>query len=91
MTDVTFSVRLPVETKTLLDSLSKSTKRSKNFLARAAITSFVHSEAAVIEGIEQGLADVRSGKTISHAVVAKKSRRIIAAAYKRKARQAKQA
>ena len=86
MTDVTFSVRLPAETKTLLDALSKSTKRSKNFLARAAITSFVHSEAQVIEGIEQGLADVRAGKTVPHADVARESRRIIAAASKRKAK-----
>jgi predicted transcriptional regulator len=60
MTDVTFSVRLPQETKALLDSLSKSTNRSKNFLAREAITSFVNSEAEIVEGIKQGLEDVRN-------------------------------
>jgi predicted transcriptional regulator len=88
MTDVTFSVRIPAETKILLDALSKSTKRSKNFLARAAITSFVRSEADIVEGMEQGLADIRLGKTIPHADVARKSRRIIAAAFKRKGKRA---
>ena len=91
MADVTFSVRIPAETKTLLDALSKSTMRSKNFLARAAITGFVNSEAGIVEGIEQGLADVRTGKTLPHADVAGKSRAIVAAAYKRKAKRAKQA
>jgi predicted transcriptional regulator len=88
MTDVTFSVRLPQATKALLDSLSKSTNRSKNFLARAAITSFVHSEAEIVEGIKQGLEDVRAGRTVSHAEVVKKSRAIIGAATKRKAKRA---
>jgi predicted transcriptional regulator len=88
MTDVTFSVRLPKETKALLDSLSKSTNRSKNFLAREAIANFVHSEAEIVDGIKQGLEDVRAGRTVSHAEVVKKSRAIIAAATKRKAKRA---
>ncbi len=88
MTDITFSVRLPQETKALLDSLSKSTNRSKNFLAREAITSFVHSEAQIVEGIKQGLDDVRAGIVVSHADVVKKSRAIITAATKLKAKRA---
>jgi RHH-type transcriptional regulator, rel operon repressor / antitoxin RelB len=50
MADVTFSVRIPAETKALLEALSKSTQRSKNFLAREAITNFVQSEAEIVEG-----------------------------------------
>jgi RHH-type transcriptional regulator, rel operon repressor / antitoxin RelB len=85
MADVTFSVRLPEATKVLLDSLSKSTNRSKNFLAREAITNFVESEAQIVEGIMQGLEDVRGGRTVAHEDVKRKSRAIIKAAVKRRA------
>ena len=86
MSDVTFSVRLPEETKSMLDALSKSTKRSRNFLAREAITNFVQSQAEIVEGILHGIADVKAGRTIPHEDVKKKSRAIIVAAYKRKNR-----
>jgi predicted transcriptional regulator len=86
MTDITFSVRIPQETKSMLDALSKSTQRSKNFLAREAITRFVQSEAEIVEGILQGLADVDEGRTVPHEDVVKTSRSIIAAAYGRKAK-----
>jgi predicted transcriptional regulator len=85
MADVTFSVRLPEATKVLLDSLSKSTNRSKNFLAREAITHFVESEAQIVEGIMQGIDDVRGGRTVAHEDVKRKSRAIIKAAVKRRA------
>ncbi len=88
MADVTFSVRIPEETKALLEALSKSTQRSKNFLAREAITNFVQSEAEIVEGIQQGIADVRAGRTVAHEDVVKKSRAIIAAAKKRKLKSA---
>ncbi len=88
MTDVTFSVRIPEETKTLLEALSKSTNRSKNYLAREAITAFVQSESEIIEGIHQGIADVRAGRTVAHDDVVKKSRSIIAAVKKRKLKSA---
>jgi predicted transcriptional regulator len=85
MTDITFSVRIPQETKTMLDALSKSTQRSKNFLAREAITRFVQSEAEIVEGIMQGLEDVKAGRTVLHEDVVKTSRTIVAEAYERKA------
>jgi predicted transcriptional regulator len=88
MADVTFSVRIPEETKALLEALSKSTQRSKNFLAREAITNFVQSEAEIVEGIQQGIADVRAGRTVAHEDVVKKSRAIIATAKKRKLKSA---
>jgi predicted transcriptional regulator len=88
MADVTFSVRIPEETKALLEALSKTTQRSKNFLAREAITNFVQSEAEIVEGIQQGIADVRAARTVAHEDVVKKSRAIIAAAKKRKLKSA---
>ena len=87
MTDITFSVRISQETKSMLDALAKSTQRSKNFLAREAIMRFVQNEAEIVEGILQGLADVDAGRTVPHEDVVKTSRKIIAAAYERKARQ----
>ena len=87
MTDITFSVRIPQETKLMLEALSKSMQRSKNFLAREAITQFVQNEAEIVEGITQGLEDVKAGRTVPHEEVVKTSRKIIAAAYGRKAKQ----
>jgi predicted transcriptional regulator len=88
MADVTFSVRIPEATKALLEALSKTTQRSKNFLAREAITNFVQSESEIVEGIQLGIADVRAGRTVAHEDVVKKSRAIIAAAKKRKLKSA---
>ena len=72
----------------MLDALSKSTQRSKNFLAREAITRFVQGEAEIVEGIMQGIDDVKAGRTVPHEDVVKSSRAIIAAAYERKSKQA---
>lgn len=66
MADTTFSVRLPDNIHALLASLSKSTNRSKNFLAREAITRFVQSEADIVEGIKKGMADIEAGRFVPH-------------------------
>lgn len=66
MADTTFSVRLPDDIHALLSSLSKSTNRSKNFLAREAITRFVQSEADIVEGIKKGMADIEAGHVVPH-------------------------
>jgi predicted transcriptional regulator len=77
MADTTFSVRLPEEVHTLLGSLSKSTNRSKNFLAREAITRFVQSEADIVEGIKRGMADIEAGRVVPHDVVMRQLRATI--------------
>ena len=87
MTDITFSVRITQETKSMLDALSKSTQRSKNFLAREAIIRFVESEAEIVEGILESMANIKAGHTVPHDEVVKTSRAIIAAASGRKAKQ----
>ena len=66
MADTTFSVRLPDDVHTLLGELSKNTNRSKNFLAREAITRYVQSEADIVVGIKRGMADVAAGRVVSH-------------------------
>lgn len=88
MTDTTFSVRLPKEVHKLLESLSKATRRSKNYLAREAITNYVQSEAEIVDGIKQGLEDIRAGRTVAHEEVVRKSRAIVAKAYRRERRKA---
>ena len=77
MADTTFSVRLPEEVHTLLGSLSKSTNRSKNFLAREAITRFVQSEAEIVDGIKRGMADVEAGRVVPHDEVMRQMRATI--------------
>ncbi len=77
MADTTFSVRLPEEVHALLGSLSKSTNRSKNFLAREAITRFVQIEAEIVEGIKRGMADVEAGRVVPHDEVMRQMRATI--------------
>ena len=78
MADTTFSVRLPEEVHTLLGSLSKSTNRSKNFLAREAITRFVQSEAEIVESIKRGMADIEAGRVVPHDEVMRQMKATIA-------------
>lgn len=63
---VTITVRVDQETNRLLDVLAESTKRSKSFLAGAAISNYVEREMEIIAGIEAGMADRDSGRVIPH-------------------------
>ena len=61
------SIRLSSETKAQLGLLATATLRSKSFLAAEAVEAYVARERAIVEGIEWGLADLKAGKTVSHA------------------------
>jgi predicted transcriptional regulator len=74
----TFTVRIPTEVRDLLELLSESTNRSKNYLAREAITRYVETEAEIIEGINTGLRDLDEGRVITHTNAMKKLRATIA-------------
>lgn len=63
---VTITVRVDQETNRLLDVLAESTKRSKSFLAGAAISNYAAREMEIIAGIEAGMADRDSGRVIPH-------------------------
>jgi predicted transcriptional regulator len=82
--DATFTVRIPSEVRDLLESISISTNRSKNYLAREAITRYVETEAEIIEGIKEGLRDSKAGRVVSHVEVMKLIRQTIAAASRKK-------
>lgn len=67
----TLSIRIDSETKKRLDALSKRSKRSKSFLAAEAITAFVVSEEWQLGEIQDGIAELDSGQTVSHEKVSK--------------------
>jgi predicted transcriptional regulator len=66
MTSSTLSIRLSDETKAQLGLLATATRRSKSFLAAEAVAAYVAREQAIIGGIERGLADMNSGRTVAH-------------------------
>ena len=67
----TLSVWIHADTKKRLEAISKQSRRSKSFLAAEAITAFVDSEAWQLGEIEDGIAELDSGQTVSHEKVSK--------------------
>lgn len=65
-TSTTMTIRLDPHLKAKLGRLADGTRRSRSFLAAEAVQAYVDRELAIIEGIERGLADVETGKTVSH-------------------------
>ncbi|MCI0467016.1 MAG: hypothetical protein L0Y57_08435 [Beijerinckiaceae bacterium] len=72
--------------KSKLELIAKETKRSKSFLAAAAIDRFIVEEAKIIEGIRAGLKDANAGRVTSHEVAMKTIRATISQAENRRAR-----
>jgi predicted transcriptional regulator len=62
----TITVRLDPETKSRLDLLARGTRRSLSFLASHAVAEYVNREAAIVEGVEAGLADWEAGRLVPH-------------------------
>jgi predicted transcriptional regulator len=62
----TLTVRLTPEVKQLLGRLADATHRTKSVLAAEAIAAYVAREADIIEGIERGLEDMRTGRLMPH-------------------------
>jgi predicted transcriptional regulator len=67
----TLSIRIDTETKKRLDALSRRSRRSKSFLAAEAIAAYVDVEEWQLGEIQQGVADLESGKQVSHDRIAK--------------------
>jgi RHH-type transcriptional regulator, rel operon repressor / antitoxin RelB len=62
----TLSIRIDSNTKKRLDALSKSSKRSKSFLAAEAITAFVESEEWQLNQIREAIGQIDSGLQVDH-------------------------
>lgn len=82
----TMTIRVTPDLKEKLGRLARSTRRSSSFLAVEAVEAYVNRELEIIEGIQQGLADMQAGRLTAHDDVMAEARQIIA-----EARQAKTA
>jgi len=60
------TIRVSADLKEKLDRLATDTRRSRSFLAAEAVSAYVARELAIVDGVNQGLEDVRSGRTVSH-------------------------
>ncbi len=60
------SVRLNSEVKAKLETLAKSSRRSKSFLAAEAIAAYVEAEAWQVSEIRGGIRDLDAGRNIGH-------------------------
>ena len=67
----TLSIRIDAGTKRRLDALSRRSKRSKSFLAAEAIAAYIESEEWQLGEIQAGIAELDSGRKVSHEKVSK--------------------
>ncbi len=78
----TMTIRVPVEIMNRLDSVSRSTERSKSYLANKAIEAFLDSQGWQISAIEEAVkeADAFDADFCDHSdVVARMKKKIVAA------------
>lgn len=66
MSSTTMTIRVSADLKEKLDRLAADTRRSRSFLAAEAVSAYVARELAIVDGVNQGLEDVRGGRTVSH-------------------------
>ena len=71
MSSTTLTIRVPESEKDRLDSLAKSTGRSRSFLAAEAISAYLENNEWQIEGIKKAIAQADRGETIPHENVKK--------------------
>lgn len=62
----TMTIRVSADLHDKLVRLAQATRRSRSFLAAEAVAAYVDRELSIIEGIQQGLADVAAGRTVAH-------------------------
>jgi predicted transcriptional regulator len=60
----TLRLRLDSETSKRLESLAKSTKRSRSFLAGKAIDAYIETQERQLSEIRAGLSELDSGKKV---------------------------
>jgi predicted transcriptional regulator len=76
MKTVTIGARISEQLDSDLARLSAATGRSKSWLVADALTSYVESEKAFLEAVEEGIKAYEEGRVVDHeAVVAELERR----------------
>jgi len=80
----TLTVRLSPLIKKRLGRLATHTKRTKSYLAGAAITDFVERELAIVDAIKEGLDDMYAGRVIPHRTAMRRLRATVGRASKQK-------
>jgi predicted transcriptional regulator len=83
------TIRVDVEVKRKLDRLSENTRRSRSYLAAEAVAAYVDRELEIVEGIRQGIADMKAGRTMSHDEAMARIEATIEAAERRRGREAR--
>ncbi len=58
------TIRVSPDVKAKLDRIAAGTRRSRSFLAGAAVAAYVDRELAIVEGVKRGLADMEAGRLI---------------------------
>ena len=87
MESTTLTIRVPVEVRDKLARIASGTRRSKSYLAAEAVAAYVERELAIIEGIQEGMADLAAGRTVSHAQAMAELRAIVDEVEQAKAKQ----
>lgn len=76
----TITVRIPVELREKLDRLAKAMERSRSYIAAEALEIYTRFELEIVEGILEGLEDVKAGRVVPHEQVMAEVQAIIDAA-----------
>jgi len=76
----TMTIRVSVGTKRKLERPAAATRRSKSFLAAAAVSAYVERELGIIDGVRRGMADVEAGRVVPRDAALAEVRAVIEAA-----------
>lgn len=77
----TMTIRISPDVKAKLGRLAQGTRRSRSFLASAAVEAYVDRELEIIDGIQHGLADVAAGRVVLHHEAEAELQAVIAAGF----------
>lgn len=78
--DVTITARIESELSERLNRLSALQGRSKSWVVGKALKAYLDTELAFVEAVEDGLADLREGRTVAHEDVVARFRQRFGAA-----------
>ncbi|HUU14119.1 MAG TPA: CopG family ribbon-helix-helix protein [Terriglobia bacterium] len=65
----TLTVRVPIQLKSRLEGLAKSTAHNRSRLAVEALESYVEEQEAQLARIDQGIRDADAGRVVPHKAV----------------------